>query len=51
MPLALALGKTKNGIGLNALLEMYAKESDYRVKCNIIRALGNLIIWQSKILY
>ncbi len=40
MGLALALGKTKSGIALNALTNRLAIEKDYRVKCNILRALN-----------
>ena len=39
--LVIALGKTKDGEVLTALQEQYEKESDYRVKTNIIRALTN----------
>ena len=41
MALALALGKTKTEEGQNALLNQYNQEPDYRVKVNILRALGN----------
>lgn len=41
MALAIALGKTKNSEGQKALLDQYNFESDYRVKTNILRALGN----------
>ena len=41
MSLAIALGKTKADIALDALSRMFEKERDYRVKCNIVRALGN----------
>ncbi len=41
MALAIALGKTKSDRALNVLLYQYNLESDYRVKCNILRALGN----------
>lgn len=41
MVLAIALGKTKTERAANALLYQYNIERDYRVKCNIIRALGN----------
>ncbi len=41
MALAIALGKMKNSAAMAALLRLYEKESDYRVKCNILRALGN----------
>ncbi len=41
MALALALGKTKADTARSTLLSLFSIESDYRVKCNIIRALGN----------
>ncbi|MBI5915057.1 MAG: peptidylprolyl isomerase [Bacteroidetes bacterium] len=41
MSLAIALGKTKSERAVNALLYQYNIERDYRVKCNILRALGN----------
>ncbi|MBK8562571.1 MAG: peptidylprolyl isomerase [Saprospiraceae bacterium] len=41
MVLAIALGKTKTERAANALLYQYNIERDYRVKCNILRALGN----------
>jgi cyclophilin family peptidyl-prolyl cis-trans isomerase/HEAT repeat protein len=41
MVLAIALGKTKSERAANALLYQYNIESDYRVKCNILRALRN----------
>ena len=41
MALAIGLGKTKSPDVLNALLELLDRERDYRVKCNIITALGN----------
>ena len=41
MALVLGLGKAKTEQALQTLLECYEKESDYRIKCNIIRALGN----------
>jgi len=40
MGLALALGKTNSDVALNALTNRLAIEKDYRVKCNILRALG-----------
>lgn len=42
MALAIALGKTKSEQAANALLYQYNIERDYRVKCNILRAFGNL---------
>ncbi len=41
MAIAIALGKTKSERAANALLYQYNIERDYRVKCNILRALGN----------
>lgn len=41
MTLAIAVGKTKSPEAAVALQELYAKEEDYRVKYNILRALGN----------
>ncbi|MEM1327715.1 MAG: peptidylprolyl isomerase [Bacteroidota bacterium] len=41
MVLAIALGKTKTLYALQSLQNQYAREQDYRVKCNIIRALTN----------
>ena len=38
---AIALGKTKTERAADALLLQYNVERDYRVKCNILRALGN----------
>ncbi len=41
MALAIALGKTQRGEALTSLIGQYQKERDYRVKCNILRALSN----------
>ncbi len=41
MALAIALGKTKTERAANALLYQYNIEQDYRVRTNILRALGN----------
>lgn len=41
MALAIALGKTKSERAANALLYQYNIEQDYRVRCNILRALSN----------
>jgi len=41
MALALALGKTKQEEALTSLIGQFQKETDYRVKCNILRALKN----------
>ncbi len=41
MSQAIALGKTKTERAADALLLQYNVERDYRVKCNILRALGN----------
>ena len=40
MFLALALGKTEDRQAMNLLTEQLKANSDYRVKCNILRALG-----------
>ena len=41
MSLALALGKTRQDVAKQTLQASYLAELDYRVKCNILRALGN----------
>ena len=41
MALAIGIGKTKEPIAIRSLIDAMEIESDYRVKCNIIRALGN----------
>jgi cyclophilin family peptidyl-prolyl cis-trans isomerase/HEAT repeat protein len=41
MALAIALGKVKSDGALAALILQYGRDEDYRVKCNIISALGN----------
>ncbi|MFN7117158.1 MAG: peptidylprolyl isomerase [Saprospiraceae bacterium] len=41
MALAIALGKARTTTAMNALLQLYNRETDYRVKCNILRALSN----------
>jgi cyclophilin family peptidyl-prolyl cis-trans isomerase/HEAT repeat protein len=41
MALVIALGKTKSERATNALLFQYNLEQDYRVRCNILRALTN----------
>ncbi|MEM9260083.1 MAG: peptidylprolyl isomerase, partial [Bacteroidota bacterium] len=41
MALAIALGKTKQDEALASLISQYRQERDYRVKCNILRALSN----------
>lgn len=40
-PLVIALGKTKAPAAAAALEQRFKMETDYRVKCNIIRALAN----------
>lgn len=40
MALATGLGKVNSEGALTALLEAYVKETDYRVQCNILRALA-----------
>lgn len=41
MDLAIALGKTKDAESLSSLISELHKNNDYRVKTNILRALGN----------
>ena len=41
MALAVALGKTKSDAARDALVGLLASEQDYRVKCNMLRALAN----------
>lgn len=41
MTLAIALGKAKTTTAMNTLLQLYNREEDYRVRCNILRALSN----------
>ncbi len=41
MVLAVVLGRSKSIVAMQILLSQYPREQDYRVKCNIIRALGN----------
>lgn len=41
MMLAIGLGKTKTEAALNTLVYQFSVETDYRVKCNLIRALSN----------
>lgn len=41
MVLALAVGKSKNELALNSLAGLFPLEKDYRVRCNMVRALGN----------
>lgn len=41
MALAIGLGNTKSPLALETLLNQYKIESDYRVKCNILRAFSN----------
>ena len=41
MALAIAVGKTKQEAALSSLVSRYNNERDYRVKCNILRALSN----------
>ncbi|MCB0644794.1 MAG: peptidylprolyl isomerase, partial [Phaeodactylibacter sp.] len=48
MALAIALGKTKTSTAQDALISQYNIEPDYRVKCNIIRAMGNFDYEQVK---
>ncbi len=39
--LAIAIGKTKKPVGLEALKYLYGKSDDFRVRVNVIRAMGN----------
>lgn len=41
MALAVGLSKARTATALAALLRMYPDEEDYRVRCSILRALGN----------
>ncbi len=41
MALAIALGKTKTRTALDTLLKIIKRDQDYRVRCNVLRALGN----------
>ena len=41
MAMAIALGKARRQITLDTLLANFKREEDFRVKCNIIRSLGN----------
>lgn len=41
MALCVALGKLKTERALGALQQIYSQEKDYRVICNILRAIGN----------
>ncbi len=42
LPLTAAIGKTKNLAILNPLTERLQHEKDYRIQCNILKALANL---------
>ena len=48
MALAIALGKTETTTAQDALISQFNIESDYRVKCNILRAMGNFPYEQVK---
>jgi cyclophilin family peptidyl-prolyl cis-trans isomerase/HEAT repeat protein len=50
MALALALGKTRRSAALTALVGQYGRERDYRVQCNILRALSNFPYEQARAL-
>lgn len=41
MALAIGIGKAKTATAMNTLLQLYNREEDYRVRCNILRALSN----------
>lgn len=51
MTIALALGKSKVAAAKDALTELYPGEEDYRVKCNMLRAMGSFPYDQSKTLW
>lgn len=48
MALAIALGKTEQNVALTSLIGQFEKEKDYRVKCNILRALSNFPYEQAR---
>jgi cyclophilin family peptidyl-prolyl cis-trans isomerase/HEAT repeat protein len=48
MALAIAIGKTKSDIARDALTGLLGAETDYRVQCNMIRALANFDYLQVK---
>ena len=50
MALAIALGKTGTITALSALTTRFGQEPDYRVKCNILRAISNFSYSKSKAL-
>ncbi len=41
MAMAIALGKTQQPAALTSLIGQYQRANDYRLKCNILRALSN----------
>lgn len=41
MTLVMAVAKTRHSTAKDTLMALFSKESDFRVKCNIISALGN----------
>ena len=50
MALAIGLGKANRSQSLDTLISLYEREEDYRVKCNILRALGNFDYAQTQAL-
>ena len=48
MPLLLAIGKTKDPEGLQLLKKAVGDETDYRLQCNAIRAMGNYPLAQAQ---
>lgn len=48
MALAIALGKTQQNVALTSLIGQFEKEKDYRVQCNILRALTNFPYEQAR---
>ena len=48
MALAIALGKTQQNVALTSLIGQFERENDYRVQCNILRALTNFPYQQAR---
>jgi len=48
MALATALGKVKRPVAIDTLVSWFAKETDYRVKVNLIRAFANFDYTRSR---
>jgi len=51
MALAIALGKAGGEEAMAALLQLFRMENDYRVRCNILRALSNFPYDETQALY